>query len=127
MLRVVVMQQAAAGAPPVLIVRNMHGITASAMRVLCELAACKAGRNSALRIVLMSDRSIGRLISSPDLGAIAKRVSGVHHLGPMAGIETRDYLHEKLAAAGAQAPDMVFPDDGLRRHLRRFQRLARLG
>lgn len=110
MLRVVVMQQAAAGAAPVLIVRNVHGITASAMQILCELAACKAGRDSALRIVLMSDRSIGRLISAPDLKAIARRVSGLHHLGPMAGIETRDYLHEKLAAAGAQAPDTVFPD-----------------
>ena len=110
MLRVVSMQQAVAGKPPVLVIANTHGITASTMQVLCELAACRTKRVSALRIVLMSDRSIGKLISAPDLQAVAKRVSGVHHLAPMTAFETRDYLHAKLSAAGAAAPEGIFPD-----------------
>ena len=110
MLRVVTMQQAVAGHAPVLAVENLHGITASAMQVLCELAACKTRRESALRIVLMSDRSVGKMLSAPDLQAVATRVSGVHHLGPMTALETRDYLHAKLRAAGATEPDDIFPD-----------------
>lgn len=110
MLRVVTMQQAQGGKPPVLAVENLHSITASGMQVLCELAACKTRRDSALRIVLMSDRSVGKMLSAPDLQAVASRVSGVHHLGPMTAMETRDYLHAKLRAAGAAEPEAIFPD-----------------
>ena len=41
---------------------------------------------------------------------ISKRVSGVHLLGPMSALETRDYLHLKLTAAGSESPAEIFPD-----------------
>jgi hypothetical protein len=40
---------------------------------------------------------------------IAKRVLHDFHLRPMTRHETRDYIHEKLLAAGAEFPAFVFP------------------
>ena len=110
MLRVFTMQQTVAGHPPVLIVENTHAMKACALQALCQLADCKADRQSALRIVLMSDRSIENMLDAPSMACVSKRVSGTHLVGPMTALETRDYLHKKLSAAGADDPADIFPD-----------------
>ncbi len=110
MLRVFTMQQTVAGHPPVLIIENTHAMQVSALHALCQLADFKANRQSALRIVLMSDRSIENMLDTPSMACISKRVSGTHLLGPMTALETRDFLHEKLTAAGADNPADIFPD-----------------
>lgn len=110
MLRVFTMQQTAAGDPPVLIIENTHAMQNDALQVLCELADFKVNRQSALRIVLMSDRCIESMLTAASLTQISDRVSGIHLLGPMTALETRDYLHEKLSVAGADLPAEIFPD-----------------
>ena len=110
MLRVFSMQQSAAGHAPILVVENTHAMEADTLRVLCEFAGFAVNRQSALRIMLLSDRSIENIISAPEMECISKRVTGVHLLGPMTALETRDYLHQKLDAAGATSPADIFPD-----------------
>ena len=110
MLRVFTMQQTAGGNAPILVIENTHAMEANTLSVVCELAGVAVSRQSALRIILLSDRSIDNIISAPAMECISKRVSGVHLLGPMSALETRDYLHLKLEAAGAENPADIFPD-----------------
>ncbi len=109
MLRVFAMQQAASHEAPILIIENTHALNPSALRALCELAELKIRGTAALKIVLMSDRSLAGTIRDPALEPIRKRVTHDFHLRPMTTAECREYLHSKLRAAGSDAPDFVFP------------------
>ena len=109
LVRVFAMQQAASGAPPLIIVEHAHELNPSGLRALCELAELRVRSGSALKIVLVSDRSLSSMIEAPGMQGIAKRVLHDFHLRPMSTEETRDYLHEKLTAAGAEYPSFIFP------------------
>ena len=109
MLRVFAMQQAASHDAPVLIIEKTHALNPSALRALCELAELKIRGVAALRIVLVSDRSLASMIRAPALDRIRDRVTQDFHLHPMTMAEARDYLHSKLRAAGSDAPEFVFP------------------
>lgn len=109
LLRVFTMQQAASSHPPMLIIENTHELNPSALRALCELADFRVRYGSALKIVLVSDRSLAPIVEAPAMEAISKRILHDFHLRPMTREETRDYLHEKLLAAGAEFPAFVFP------------------
>ena len=111
MVRVFSMQQAAAGHPPLFVVENTHAMKAEPLRVLCEIANFKVKRRSAVRLVLSSDRCIKNIIDAPAMESVSARVTGTHRLGPMRSLETRDYLHAKLSAAGSKDPASVMPDE----------------
>ena len=110
LLRVFTLQQAAGNQPPLLIIENAHELNPSALRALCELAELRVRLGSALKMVLVSDRSLDAMVSAPAMACIAKRVLHDFHLRPMSQEETRDYVHEKLLAAGADYPAYVFPN-----------------
>jgi type II secretory pathway predicted ATPase ExeA len=110
LLRVFALQQAISGTPPLLIIENAHELNPSALRALCELADLRVRTGSALKMVLVSDRSLGPIVQAPAMEAIARRLLHDFHLRPMTRTETRDYLHEKLMAAGAETPAFVFPN-----------------
>ena len=110
MIRVFAMQQTARHEPPLLIIENAHGLMPGALHTLCELAELKVRNVSALHIVLVSDRSLARILELPLMEAVAKRVSADFHLHPMTREESRQYLYVKLRAAGAASPKQIFPD-----------------
>ena len=114
MLRVFAMQQAARHEPPLIVVEDIHGLNPSALRALCELAELKIRRRSAtqasaLKMILVSDRSLQPLMDAPALATLADRVTEDCHMHPMNAAETTNYLHAKLQAAGSAVPDFVFP------------------
>jgi type II secretory pathway predicted ATPase ExeA len=109
LVRVFALQQAASGYPPLLVVENTHELNPSALRALCELAELRVRFGTALKIVLVSDRALGRVISAPAMEPIARRQLHDFHLRPMTQDETRRYLHDKLAVAGAEFPAFIFP------------------
>jgi len=109
MLKVFTMQQAASGHPPLLIIEQTHAMNPSALRVLCELANIKVRRASALRMVLVSDRSIQSIIDAPAMGCIADRLTGEFHLGPLEPSEIADYVYAKLQAGGSEDPAHIMP------------------
>ncbi|MBT8108140.1 MAG: FHA domain-containing protein [Gammaproteobacteria bacterium] len=110
LLRIFALQQATSDTPPLLIIENTHDLNPSALRALCELAELRVQTGSALKIVLVGDRSLGSIIRAPAMQAIERRLLHDFHLRPMTLEEARDYLHEKLAAAGAEFPAFVFPN-----------------
>jgi type II secretory pathway predicted ATPase ExeA len=111
MLKVFIQQQTASGWPPMLMIENVNEMNPSALRVLCELAAVRVREKFALRIVLISDRSIEYIVEAPAMESMAKRLTGSFHLEPLTMDETCDYLHKKLRHGGCLNPALVFPDD----------------
>lgn len=111
MLKVFVLHQTASDHAPLLIIENTHAMNPSALRVLCELAELKVRRQSALRLVLASDRSISSIVKAPAMACISKRLIGEFNLGPLTLSETTDYLYSKLRAGGCFDPENIIPDD----------------
>jgi len=110
LVRVFALQQAASHEAPLLILENAHELNPSALRALCELAVLRIRATSALKIVLVSDRSLQPIMAARAMAAMTKRVVHNFHLRPMNREETRHYLHSKLRAAGSDYPEFVFPD-----------------
>ncbi len=108
MLRVYAQHQAAAHAPPIVIVENAHGLSPSALRVLCDLAALQVRQSCSLKLVFVSDRSLRSIVDAPAMKSIS-RLTADFHLRPMSCEETTRYLHEKLSNAGSAVPSFVFP------------------
>ena len=109
MLRVFALQQAASHEAPILIIENTHALNPSALRALCELAELKLRGVSALKMVLVSDRSLMPIIEAPAMASIHNRLTHDFHLHPMTNTEAMEYLHAKLQAAGSDVPEYVFP------------------
>ena len=110
LVRVFALQQAASHEPPLLIIDNAHEVNPSGLHALCELAELRVRTGSALKIVLVSDRSLAGLIQAPAMKAIAHRLLHNFHMRPMTQQEARELLRAKLRAAGSDYPDFVFPD-----------------
>lgn len=111
LVRVFALQQAASNEAPLLIIENAHELNPSALRALCELAELRVRHASAVKMVLVSDRSLESIMASHAMAPIAKRIVHDYHLRPMNREETRQYLHGKLRAAGSDYPEFVFPDE----------------
>ncbi len=108
MLNVFVVQQTRANQAPVLIIENINEMFPSALGALCKLASVTANKRFALRLVLSSNRDIGRIINSPSMSPIAKRVIGNYELGPMTSKEALHFLYGKLRSGGVERPDDIF-------------------
>jgi type II secretory pathway predicted ATPase ExeA len=111
MLTVFVVQQTRTNQAPILVLENIHDMFPSALAALCKLAAINVNQRFALRLVLVSDRDIKRIIKSPSMTAVAKRVIGNFELGPMTSTESVRYLYAKLRSGGVERPDDIFSAD----------------
>lgn len=110
MLRVFAIQQAVSYQPPLLILENTHELNPVALRALCDLASLRTRNNkSALKMVLVSERSLLSIIETSPMESIRKRVSHNFHLRPMTYREATDFLYHKLRIAGCSTPEFVFP------------------
>ena len=114
MLRVFALHQAASYQPPLLVIENTHRLNPSALRTLCSLAELKCLRDnrlvSALKMVLVSDRSLESIIEAPAMAPIAGRVAVNFQMRPMSCDDAKEYLREKLRSAGSRIPEYVFPN-----------------
>lgn len=110
MVTVFIKHQTASGHAPLLFVENSHAMNPKAMNVLCDLASVRVREKYALRIILVSDRSIDYIANAPAMENIAKRLTGSFHLEPLTIDETSDYLYAKMRQGGCIDPDFVFPD-----------------
>ena len=104
MLRMFAQHQAASHEAPLVIIENAHALNPSALRVLCELANLRVRQTCALKLVLVSDRSLQSIVDSPAMECISRRLTADFHLRPMTCDDAREYLHAKLSAAGSIHP-----------------------
>ena len=111
MITMFVVQQTRTNQAPVLMLENIHNMFPSALGALCKLAALSVNRRFALRLALISDRDIDRIIKSPSMRSVAERVIGKCELGPMTSAEALRYLYAKLRSGGVERPDDIFSVD----------------
>lgn len=111
MIRVVALQQAANGLAPVLVVENVHKMNSVVLEVLSELADMEVDGNSALRIVLSSNKPRLPVFDAPALQSIESRLTGKFQLKPMTRTETATYAHKKLKSGGCNDPKSVMPPE----------------
>jgi type II secretory pathway predicted ATPase ExeA len=110
MLRVFALQQATSCQEPVLIVENIHKLNPNALKALGELAAMRYRHTHAFNMVLSSDRSLEYIIEDPTMTAVSQRVRADIRMQPMSCEETKEYLRQKLTAAGSVTPENIFPN-----------------
>lgn len=111
MIRVVALQQAASGQAPLLVVENIHKMNPVVLEVLTELADMEVDGNSALRIVLSSNKPRLPVFDAPALQPIEARLTGKFLLKPMTRTETATYAHRKLKSGGCTDPKLVMPPE----------------
>lgn len=111
MLNVFAVQQTRTHEPPVLVLENINDMYPSALGALCKLATVTAGSRYALRIILVSNRDMSRIIEAPSMSVISRRVVGNFQLGPMSAKEAIRYLYAKLHSGDVDRPDDIFPVD----------------
>lgn len=110
LLRVFTAQQASLHEPPLLIIENTQKLSPPALLTLCELAELRVRTGSALKIVLVSGRSLAGIMRASGMEPILRRRLHDFHLRPMTQPETQRFLYTKLRAAGSDCPEFIFPD-----------------
>lgn len=110
MLRVFSMQQTVSLESPLLIIENTHELHPGALSALSELALLKVRNHSAIKMILVSDRSLSPIIETPPMESVRNRKTHDFHLRPMSRNEAPNYLHQKLRTAGSNAPENIFPE-----------------
>jgi type II secretory pathway predicted ATPase ExeA len=111
MLTVFAVQQTRTNQAPILILENIHEMFPSALGALCKLASLTTNGRFVLRMVLVSNRDIKRIIKSPSMASVASRVIANFELGPMTSAEALRYLYAKLRSGGVERPDDIFSVD----------------
>lgn len=109
LLKVVAVRKTSLGYAPLLVIENIHAMNPNTIHVVCQLAMLKLHKQSALRIVLVGDRSLSMMLSAPALSVLANRKTGEHELGCMTRAESTYYLDAKLRSAGIDHPESVVP------------------
>jgi type II secretory pathway predicted ATPase ExeA len=109
MIRVVALQQAASAEAPVLVIENVHKMSPVLLELLCELADMSVDGTSALRIILVGDKSQLPVFKVPAMQSIEKRLTGKFRLKPLTRTETATYAHQKLKSGGCRDPKTVMP------------------
>jgi len=109
MVRVVAMQQTSSGQAPLLVVENAHAANPMTLEMLCELAELAVDGNSALRMILVSDRPMLPIVQAPAMQSISNRLTGKFLLQPLTRQETTNYVYRKLLSGGCKTPQAVVP------------------
>jgi len=109
LIKVFAVQQARTGAAPLLVIRNPNRMSPETLHVACHLAQLKVPDQSALRLILVSDAPLDRMLGAREMTAIASRRTGEHALGPMTCAETAYYIDAKLRHAGVEHPQTLLP------------------
>lgn len=109
MLRVFSMQQTVSLESPLLIIENTHELHAGALTALSELADLKVRNHSAIKMILVSDYSLASIVETPPMASIRNRMTHDFHMRPMSKSDAANYVHQKLRAAGSEAPESIFP------------------
>ena len=106
-LKVFLVQTTSTDRAPLLFVENAHHMNPMTFHCLCQLIKARFYHQVAIRVVLMSNRSLSEVVMR-SVGSEQQEVSE-HTLEPMTIAETEDYINFKLCAAGCDDPERIVP------------------
>ena len=102
-------QQTRAGRAPILIIDNADRLGSSTLSLLNWLAALDTQGRWSLRIVLAGAERLAELASKHSLRNVERRHPAVFTLNPLSKREAVVYLRTRLAIAGGDKPEELFP------------------
>ena len=106
-LQVFLVQNTSTDRAPLLFIENAHEINPVTVHCLCQLIKTRFHHQAAIRVVLMSNRSLDEVIMK-SVGSGQQEVSE-YSLAPMTIAETEAYINFKLCAAGCDDPARIVP------------------
>jgi pSer/pThr/pTyr-binding forkhead associated (FHA) protein/type II secretory pathway predicted ATPase ExeA len=109
LLKKAVIQQTYAGQAPLLVLENINRLYPSGLHALGELAKLTTHQEFALRFILVGTSAGSRIIESPEMKPIRKRLVGTYELSPLTAREALKYLHAKLRTSGVTHPHRILP------------------
>ena len=110
-LRAFLVDKAQSGKAPALIVDNLNRMLPGALSALCQLCSIPVDDRFALRLILVSDGSCERILRSPSMAPVARRLVDSYEMPALSSKEAIHYIYTKLRAAGASQPDDLLPFD----------------
>lgn len=92
-----------AGRRTVLIVDEAQNLGRDVLEQVRLLTNLETHKNKLLRIILVGQPELEKMLSRTDLRQLAQRITARYHLLPLDRRETRRYIHHRLERAGASS------------------------
>ncbi|MDQ2695731.1 MAG: AAA family ATPase, partial [Pseudomonadota bacterium] len=118
------LQTHAAGRRTVLIIDEAQNLSHDVLEQVRLLTNLETHRHKLLRIILVGQPELGRLLERQDLRQLAQRITARYHLLPLTGRETAAYVRHRLAVAGGR--EALFTPAALRAVARLSRGVPRL-
>ena len=93
----------AAGRRTVLIIDEAQNLSREVLEQIRLLTNLETAKHKLLRIILVGQPELRRLLARPDLRQLAQRITARHHLAPLDRRETAAYIDHRLRVAGGRA------------------------
>ncbi|QQS53483.1 MAG: AAA family ATPase [Candidatus Competibacteraceae bacterium] len=93
----------AAGRRTVLIIDEAQNLSREVLEQIRLLTNLETAKHKLLRIILVGQPELRRLLARPDLRQLAQRITARHHLSPLDSRETAAYIDHRLRVAGGRA------------------------
>jgi putative secretion ATPase (PEP-CTERM system associated) len=90
----------AAGKRCLLVVDEVQNLPISALEELRMLSNITVGGQAPFQCLLLGQPQFREMLSDSRLEQLKQRVLASYHLGPLSGLETRDYVQHRLRTAG---------------------------
>ncbi len=99
----------------VIAARIAGSVSPAVVDELAWLSTLEPTRQGRVKVLLVGDERLDRVLESPRSRALAKLVAHRHQLEPLSLMETADYLEYRLEAAGSRRPHEPFTDEAAAR------------
>jgi general secretion pathway protein A len=93
----------AAGRRTVLIIDEAQNLSREVLEQIRLLTNLETAKHKLLRIILVGQPELRRLLARPDLRQLAQRITARYHLPPLDRRETAAYIGHRLRVAGGRA------------------------
>ena len=97
------LQSHTAGRRTVLIIDEAQNLSREVLEQIRLLTNLETTKHKLLRIILVGQPELRRLLARPDLRQLAQRITARHHLSPLGPWETAAYINHRLRVAGGHA------------------------
>jgi len=86
----------------VLIVDEAHGLSGELLEEVRLLSNLETSKSKLLQIVLVGQPELNETLSQPGFRQLRQRINMRHHLYPLSGKETKEYIEKRLRIAGTK-------------------------
>jgi type II secretory pathway predicted ATPase ExeA len=95
----------------VLIVDDAHNLSLKVLEEIRMLSGLETRKEKVLHVILVGQPALNDVLDSQEMEQLTQRVRLRYHIKSLSENDTRDYIHHRLAIAGAEDPKKIFTPD----------------